>query len=72
MSLSDLVCQEQQPKKKVRHVFGRREAIVEGKVMRFELRADGLHVWRYRSRKRRVLTFVDAVHAANGQGLLKL
>jgi hypothetical protein len=57
---------------KVRRVFGRREAIVEGKTMRFEMRADGVHVRRKRGRKDRLVTFTDLVRVANGQGLLKL
>ena len=57
---------------KVRRVFGRREASVDGKVMRFEMRADGVHVRRKRGRKDRLVTFTDLVHVANGQGLFKL
>ncbi len=55
-----------------RKVFGRREAEIDGKAWRFELRADGLHVRRKRARKERVLTFKDALQAAQGQLLMKL
>ena len=61
-------------KERKRLVLGRREATVEGKLYRFELQADGVHVrvkkgWR---KKERVVFFADMVHVANGQGLLKL
>lgn len=57
---------------KPRTVFGRREAEVEAKTWRFEMRVDGVHVRRKRSRKVRVLNWTDLVHASIGQGLLKL
>ena len=57
---------------KVRHVFGRREAEVELKTWRFEMRNDGVHVRRKRSRKVRVVSWTDLVHVSEGQGLLKL
>ena len=58
--------------KRARKRFCWREAAVDGKTVRFELRADGLHVRRKRSRKVRVITFADAWLVSQGQGLLKL
>ena len=57
-----------------RVVLGRRQAEVNGHFYQFSLQADGVHVrlkrgWR---KKERVVSFVDLVHVANGQGLLKL
>lgn len=57
---------------RVRKVFCRREIEIDGKRMRFELRADGVWLWRRKSRKKKVVTFRDLVTVANGQGLLKL
>ena len=59
-------------KTRPRRVFGRREAVVDAKTMRFEMRADGVHVRRKRARKERLVTWVDLVHMAEGQGLLRL
>lgn len=61
-----------EPKKvaRVRKLFCRREADIEGKTVRFEMRADGIHVRRKHSRKVRVLSWRDACCAVNGQGLL--
>ena len=55
-----------------RTVFGRMEALIEGKTIRFEMRRDGIHVRRKRSRKERVISFMDAWNVSQGQGLLKL
>lgn len=55
-----------------RRVFGRREAEVGGKTMRFEMRVDGVYVRRKHGRKQRVLSWDDLVCAAGGQYLLKL
>ena len=61
------------PKNKpVRKLFCKREAEIDGKRYRFELRADGIHVRRWKSRKVKVLTFIDALQVTNGQELLKL
>lgn len=57
---------------KPRKVFGRREATVGDKTFRFEMRNDGLHLWRKRSRKQKHVSWVDLVHVADGQALLKL
>jgi len=59
-------------KQPVRKVFGRREALVNGITVRFELRSDGVHVRRKRSRKMRVISFLDLWLVSQGQGLLKL
>lgn len=58
--------------KKPRKVFGRRETVVDTKTMRFEMRADGVHLWRKHSPKKKLVTWTDLVHVASGQGLLKL
>ncbi len=57
---------------RVRKVFGRREAEVDGHVVRVELRADGVHVRRKRSHRDHIITFRDLWCVANGQGLLRL
>lgn len=64
---------EKQPRKKpVRRVFGRRVVCVEGHDVRFELRADGLHVKRLRvsRKKEKHLTFVQLRDVADGQKIL--
>lgn len=55
-------------------VRGRRDAVVDGKWWRFEMRSSGVVVRRFRGRRTRqkVVTFQDLVHVAAGQGLLKL
>lgn len=60
------------PGKKPRKVFGRREAVVDQKTMRFEMRANGVHLWRKHSPKKKLVTWTDLVHVAEGQGLLRL
>lgn len=58
--------------KKARKVFGRREANVDGVIVRIEMREDGLHIWRKRSQKRKHITFDEVWSIALGQGLLRL
>lgn len=54
-----------------RRIFGKREALIEGKTIRFEMRVDGIWVWRKRSRRKFRVSFADLWQMANGQFLMK-
>lgn len=57
---------------KTRKVFARRMVMVEGHEVRFEMREDGLYVWRNRARKQRKISFGDLYIVSTGQNLLPL
>lgn len=58
---------ETEPRKCPRTVFGRLERNVEGHPYKFEMKADGLHVRKKRSRKEQVVSFLQLLDAATGQ-----